>query len=81
MMSYEFFNYRYITWGILRYHRPIFFIENRGNILPWLGTEHINKRWDECSMGGMGVPGGWEYQGGWVFQGDGSSSGMSVPGG
>ena len=42
MMSYEFFNY--ITWGILRYHKPIFFIENRGNILPWLGTEHIAKQ-------------------------------------
>ena len=34
-----------------------------------------NKRGDECSMGGMGVPGGWE------FQGDECSRGMGVPGG
>ena len=41
----------------------------------------MNERGDECSMGGMGVPGGWEFEGGWVFLGDGSSRGIGVPGG
>ena len=36
--------------------------------LPYAYIISNNDRGDECSMGGMGVPGGWE------FPGDGSSS-------
>ena len=41
---------------------------------------------DECSMGGIGVPGGWEGRlmgvpGGMGVPGDGSSWGIGVPGG